>query len=62
MSNNVDIVYVDQCVYSVSSLHRKHKVWGPGGDPLTLKPGVTGGKYVAQMAAASIKNGLIYYE
>ena len=29
---------------------------------MTIKPGVTGGKYVSQMAAASIKNGLVYHE
>ena len=62
MSKGVDIVFVDQCAYSVSSLGKRQKVWGPGGDPLTLKPGVNGGKYVSQMAGASIKNGLIHYE
>lgn len=34
LAKGYDIVFVDQCVYSMSSVGHKGKVWGPAGDPL----------------------------
>ena len=57
-----DIVYVDQCVFSTSSLKHQGKAWGPAADPIQFKPGVGGGSFVSVMAGASLQNGLVYWE
>ena len=49
-SKGHDIVFVDQCVYSLSSVGAK------------LKPAAGRGKYVAQMVGASTRKGVVHHE
>ena len=56
------LFFLDETVFSGEDIPAGRKVWTNSSKPLRLKPGVSGGKYVSLLGAASAQNGAFHWE